>query len=399
MSFALPAPLARLTAPAKRLMIVAFLVDFGVACLGLGIQWRAIDMGASPLVLGLLGTVSAAAYTLVCLFAGSISDRLGRRLPAVIACVAAATIWLLMLTTPTEYHLLALMPFSGGALALLWPAMQAWLAEFSEGSRHQLNRTISLFNVSWTAGIMLGPLAAGLLSHQPQYLLFVIPALVTYLSIALLYVTPAALKVGEAPVPLDTKVAPEKIRLFLHLAWVGNFASWFCRAAVGAMFPALGEALQFPRLTVGVLIFVLSMAQLATFGLARLSHRWHYHLRALLFAECLGIAGMLVAAYTRSPGGFVLAFTLGGICAGITYVSSLMYSLEGSTESRGKRSGLHEAVLGSGIVVGPLIGGSLAEVFNLHMPFYAAAWAFAAAILVQVVLATRNRHIWNTVRP
>lgn len=384
----------RLGAPVMRLMAVAFLVDFGIACLSIGVQWRAIDMGATAMVCGLLGTFSSAAYTLVCLFSGGLSDSWGRRKPAVVACVVSATVWLAMLITKNPYQLLALMPLSGAALALLWPAMQAWLAEFSGGSRHRLNRTISLFNVSWTAGIALGPLVGGLLSARWPYLLFLIPAAVTYLSIGALYATPAGVKAGDTPPALDTKVAPDKIRVFLFLAWIGNFASWYCRGTVGAMFPKLGDALEFPHVTVGVLVFTLSAAQVLVFALARLSHRWHYHLRALIGAEVVGLVGMLLAGLTRSEYMFALAFVLSGVCAGVTYVSSLMYSLEGAVASRGKRSGLHEAVLGSGTVIGPLLGGVLGQTLSLHAPFLACAGVFGLAIVAQLVYAACNRRIW-----
>ncbi|MEN6548530.1 MAG: MFS transporter [Armatimonadia bacterium] len=385
---------ARLGAPVMRLMVVAFLVDFGVACLSIGVQWRAIDMGASAMVCGLLGTVSSAAYAIVCFFSGGLSDTWGRRRPAVIACSVSATVWLALLLTKNPYQLLALMPLSGAALALLWPSLQAWLAEFSGGSRHRLNRTISLFNICWTSGIALGPLAGGLLSGQP-YLLFLLPAAVTYLSIWALYATPSAVKDGDAVPQLDTKVHPDKIRVFLFLAWIGNFASWYCRGTVSAMFPKLGDELLFSHLTVGVLVFTISAAQVFAFGLARLSHRWHYHLRALIGAEIVGIVGMLMAGLTSNQYVFALAFILSGCCAGVTYVSSLMYSLEGAVQSRGKRSGLHEAVLGSGSVIGPLLGGVIGETLGLHATFAACAAVFGLAIIAQLLYSSYNRHLWN----
>ena len=390
-----PSFVARLGAPVMRLMVVAFLVDFGVACLSIGVQWRAIDMGASAMICGLLGTVSSAAYAIVCFFSGGVSDTWGRRKPAVIACSVSATVWLALLLTKTPYQLVALMPLSGAALALLWPSLQAWLAEFSGGSRHRLNRTISLFNVSWTTGIALGPLAGGLLSARWPYLLFLLPAAVTYLSVWALYSTPSAVKDGDVAPQLDTKVQPDKIRVFLFLAWIGNFASWYCRGTVSAMFPKLGDELVFSHLTVGVLVFTISAAQVFTFGLARLSQRWHYHLRALIGAEVIGVAGMLLAGLTNNPYMFALAFILAGCCGGVTYVSSLMYSLEGAVQSRGKRSGLHEAVLGSGSVIGPLLGGVVGETLGLHAPFTAAAVVFGLAIIAQLLYSSRNRHLWN----
>ena len=104
---------------------------------------------------------------------------------------------------------------------------------------------------------------------------------------------------------------------------------------------------------------------------------------------------MLLAGLTNNPYMFALAFILAGCCGGVTYVSSLMYSLEGAVQSRGKRSGLHEAVLGSGSVIGPLLGGVVGETLGLHAPFTAAAVVFGLAIIAQLLYSSHNRHLWN----
>ncbi len=77
---------------------------------------------------------------------------------------------------------------------------------------------------------------------------------------------------------------------------------------------------------------------------------------------------------------------------GITYSASLYYSLQGHEESRGARSGLHEAVLGSGIFLGPLVGGAVANYVNLHVPFLVGAGMSAVLAVVLVAMW------WRTVR-
>lgn len=388
MSFEFPRFL-RLTTPAKRIMLVAFCVDLAVACLSLGVQFMGIAMKAEPFLLGLLGMASSLCYTIMCVACGSLSDRWGRRKPAVIACAVSGAVWLVMLLAQNPYHLLALMPLSGAALALLWPSLQAWLGDLCGDNRRSLNRILSLFNVSWSAGLMFGPLVAGVLWDQGHYLAFVVPTLLVGFSILILYTTTLpAVQAGSATA-LKAAVSPEKAQLFLYLAWIGNFASWFSRGVVNSMFPKLGDELGFSHSLVGLLLFIAGLAPLIAFGIARLSHRWHYHLRVLLVAELVGMASMFLAGLVSSPGLFALAFALSGLCAGVTYVSSLMYSLEGGSQDRGKRSGLHEAVLGLGIVLGPLFGGLLGQFVTLHSPFLASGVVFVLAMGAQVLLFRR----------
>jgi MFS family permease len=387
MSAEAPSRLARLTAPPKRLMAVAFMDDGAVACMQLGVQWLAcLRLHASPLMLGLLPTGSAAAYTGACLISGPLSDRFGRRRPAMVSCFVTGIVWLLMFHVTSATQLLCLTPLSGAALALLWPSVQAWLAEFCGDNSKRLNRTISLFNLSWSGGIMVGPLFAGYLWERGYQWPFIIPALLSFACFGLLLVTPPGQDHQHHAPPTVSRVSPEKARLFLYLAWIANFASWFCRGTVGSMFPKLGETLGFSEPLQGTLIFVLSFALFFMFGIARLSNRWQYHLRVLLAAQVFGIAGMLITARAVTPTFFVIGFSLAGLCSGVTYVSSLIYALEGASRSRGKRSGLHEAVLGVGIIIGPLAAGFLGQHVSLRAPFTAAALVFALAMIAQGVV-------------
>ncbi len=390
MSSMLSARLQRLRAPEMPLMLVAFVNDLSVACVSLGVQQFAIRLGASPLQSGLLGTFGSASYALGCLFAGSVSDAWGRKKPTILACSVCASAWLLMLAARSPYHLLALVPFQGFSLSLLWPPMQAWLSEFSGGSRRYLNRTMALFNVSWTAGIMLGPLVAGLVWDWHWWMAFVLPAGLTYGAIVLLVRTPTHARVDVAP-PEAHPLHPERAQLFLYMAWFGNFASWFTRGVVMSMFPQLSARLGFSSPVLGVLTFLLSAALFSMFMLTRREHRWQYNLSTLLLAEAVGTVAMVLAAWAQQPVVFAVAFVAAGLGSGVTYASSLFYALDGTHENRGKRSGLHEAVLGSGAVAGPLLGGGLGQALSLHAPYAAAAVMMAAAMAVQLTLWRRYR--------
>lgn len=388
-NMARPSRLARLTAPAKRLMLVAFINDFASAAMGMGVQWLGISLGASTQVLGILPALSAIVYTLGCLLAGPLSDRWGRRRPAMLSCMITSVVWLLMARSTSPVHLLILMPFSGAALSLLWPSMQAWLGEFCGDNSKRLNRTLSLFNLAWSAGIMLGTLLAGWMVIQGYSWPFVIASLLSFVSLAVLFVTPPG-QSAQAPAPATRgRVSVEKAQLFLYLAWIGNFASWFCRGTIGAIFPKLGDTLLFSKPLVSTLAFVPTLALCLMFGVSRLSHRWQYHLRVLLASEVCGIAGMVLVYRAVSPTVFTLGFSLTGVCTAITYVSSLTYALQGTSGKRGKRSGLHEAVLGLGIIVGPLVAGFLGQRLDLHAPFMACAVVFALAMVAQGVVWVR----------
>ncbi len=69
----------------------------------------------------------------------------------------------------------------------------------------------------------------------------------------------------------------------------------------------------------------------------------------------------------------------------MVYFSSIFYSLN-NLEGKGQKSGIHEAVLGTGLLLGPLVGGTIAEAFTLRSPYVLAIFVIGAAICVETLL-------------
>lgn len=66
---------------------------------------------------------------------------------------------------------------------------------------------------------------------------------------------------------------------------------------------------------------------------------------------------MLIIFQTVSVPLLAFAFSLIGIALGLSYYSSLYYSLCGDGDA-GRRSGIHELMVGSAFFLGPLLGAS-----------------------------------------
>jgi len=383
---------AALLPPAGKLIVAALVYDLCVAMVGIAVQFLGNDLGATPMVLGLLGTVSAFTYTVGCLVTGRLSDRVGRRRITAASCLIGAGVWVALSQARSPLQLLAIFPLSGAAVSMFWPPLQAWLSEVTVGGHRPLVRNIGAFNVSWTIGLMIGPPIAGFAWVLGTPAPFIIAAALVLGTLVLLATTPVRVDGGGEDVPEDAaeqRPHAQVARQFLYLAWIANFASWFGRGMNGVVFPKLGLDQGLSEGTVGLVVSALLAGQLVMFLYLRTRSGWRYKLWPMTASLAAGMAGYVLAWFSHSPWAFAASFALAGIGSGVTYVASLYYSLEGGADSRGGRTGIHEAVLGSGLFIGPLLGGVVGDYLNLRAPYLATAVVFAITAAVMHITAAR----------
>jgi len=155
------------------------------------------------------------------------------------------------------------------------------------------------------------------------------------------------------------------------------------------MFPKLGldPELHLSHLTVSTVVFSYWGGLLAVFFLARLTQRWQYRLGLLMASQLLSVAGMLMAALLATTAlQFALCFALSGAAGGITYVSSLFYSINGPARSCGRRTAWHEGILGTGGLLGGLLSGEIAMAYGLRAPYLGAAMLVSTVTIVQLIV-------------
>jgi MFS family permease len=378
----------RLLLPAKRLIFISFVMDVGAACTMLGVQLKGIALGASSSTLGLLGGAQFFLYVFVCIVSGHLSDRLGRRAMTVCASAVCLVSWAGMVLATSVWQLLPLAVLSGTGLALLWPPVEAWLADLAGDSVRLLNRNIGLFNVAWTAGLMVGPLVAGQLWQSYGEGVFLIAGGTALICLIVALLTPTAPPAREHVAP-PSHVPPRRVQWFLLMAWFAMAAAVFARGMLGACFPKLATELGFSPVLLGRLLFVLAAGQGVAFFVTRVTTGWQYKLWALFVPPVLGGLALLAAAYTNSPLAFAASFAVVGAALGVSYMCGITYALQAGPEGRGRRVGLHEGIMGVGLATGPIVGGLAGDYAGLHAPFLSGVAVFALGLLAQLVWSVR----------
>jgi MFS family permease len=121
------------------------------------------------------------------------------------------------------------------------------------------------------------------------------------------------------------------------------------------LLPSLSDRIgKSPSLTIIMACTFYLTRSLSFFLFGHWEH-WHYHRgwnMAALLVSPVAFAGIML---TTSLPLILISLAIFGVSLGLTYSSSIYYSLDFGTE-KGTQGGLHEAIIGIGNLVGPLIG-------------------------------------------
>lgn len=351
--------------PLARYYAAASGIDCATYMAVTGISYKATRLGASTVELGLLPAVFSIVYVVATLLTGRLSDRAPRitlaRVGATLLAAAVALHW----SARGMTTLFLAMPLMAVAVALFWPSLQAALAEADDAA--QLNHNISHFNVAWSLGKGAGFLLAGqLLARFGFSAPFGAAVALTLLVALFLRSAPSApasaSRTAADPPDADAdarEASPAVRRGFLHMAWIANALAYGIIATLNYHYPKYLASLGRGASLYGLFQALLYLAETGTFLVLQRWRGWHYRRAPLYLAQLQLVLLVLLLPFVHAPLLLLLLAPGIGVVIGMSYQSSLYYSLH-SAESRGRNTGLHEAVLGSGSLVVPFLGGTLA---------------------------------------
>ncbi len=351
----------------------------------------AISLGVSSLWLGILGSSMGVSYISLCFFFGKLSERWHRKNLLVLGSFLYIAASLLFSFSSQIYHLYLSMLLLGTAGAMFWPTLEAWIAE--KESKRTLTQKMALFNISWSTGFAVGPLIGGILFGMnfklPFYFAFFVSVLVFFV---LLYKTPKVSLATKSKSFTDkillSEDPPDSFSLYIKISRMANFILCLCLGMIRYIFPKLATELQISPSFLGLLFFILALSLMLTFyGLGRV-HQWHYRVFPLALFQLIAVVGLIVIFTASSLPLFLLAFVFIGVGLGMTFSSSLFYSIN-ITSQKGPSAAIHETVLMSGFLLGPLIGGAVAQRLSLRAPYLAFAAIVVVGISIQLLLKRR----------
>lgn len=242
-------------------------------------------------------------------------------------------------------------------VCLIWPALETLISDRAGAS---LPKMVGIYNVTWAAGGAIGYFTTGMLLEKlGMASLFWLPLGLTAVELAILPFAARQLKKENTcqndEAPLTAAVSPADTKSFLRMAWIANPFSYVAINTVIPLIPSVAEKLDLTTGMAGIICSLWMFARLAAFAALWRWTGWHYRFGWLAGSFLIMIVCFFGFLMTQSIVLLLVAQVGFGLSIGLIYYSSLYYSMN-VTENHASNAGLHEAMIGAGLFIGPAFG-------------------------------------------
>jgi len=369
------------------LFLAVFSTAMGAGLVAPLLPVYAHELGAGAFHIGLIFGAFSLTRTLFVPYFGRLSDRKGKKPLLVLGLFLYFSLSLLYAATETVAMLIALRLAQGFASAMILPVAQAYVGLITP--THKEGRTMGLFNIALYGGLSLGPFLGGVVKDWFSIQIsFLSMGAVTLLGCLLCLLLP---KVHEEPkgkkasesdgfgTYFKVLLDPSILSLF---AFVASFMT--CIGIIWGFLPLLADTkLGLSSSAIGLIVmtnvlvacvFQTPMGYLAD----RANKKW-----MLATGGILSIGAILYMDRAGSFIGLLVANGVLGLAGGICFPAIMALGvIEGrKTGQMGALMGLLAMAHSLGMLVGPLLGGIVLDLYSFAVIFYLGATILAGGLV------------------
>ena len=321
-------------------------------------------LGATYTDLGLIGAVGNIVYTVITLVCGYTLDRYEKiRLYMVFTVFGSITMVLFSLAV-TIPQIVIVRGILGAASASFWVTASTLTAEISP--REQLTKSLGRYNLSWILGFTVGPYLGGIITSSFGYQpFFLVSAGIIVLSLGLI------LAKIRGRIELRRQVSHEKTSLGelkpLTLSYLTLIPFTMVLGIYMAIIPGHMKTVGLTASIIGLLLTITNGVRGTLFFNLERFVKWGTG-KSLLTASTLLAAAMYLVRTGETAMGFGVPLVFYGAGSGIMTPVVLDFISKRTPEKlRGTAMGMHEAIYGVGMCLGPLIGGAIADTYSAFL--------------------------------
>lgn len=350
------------------------------------LPWLVIAAGGKSSAVGLAGTVVTLTYLVSCLVAPRIGKVVGRQRLVIAACAPTLLILASMAASRSIPVLFLLVGLFGITAGMFWPALVGWLSAGQQGEL--LNRRLGRFNAAWSAGGIVGTLAAGPLLARP-WLPFVVAIAIESITIAL---------VASAPRPADDSpevaehvaTAVPASKAMMRVAALVFAAAWLGMGVLRYPLVSAINALSLGPRTHSVIAAALSLTLTIVFYFLGRSNGWQRSPMVVIGAGIVAAAalGSIALCGRGWTMGALVVIATAGMAVG---AQADLYWRASKGSDRSASMAAHEVLASVVFAVGSWGGGWVGTSFGISWAFPAAAVLMAVALIAAGIVAVRVR--------
>ena len=368
------------------LYVTIFLTATGLGTTTFLLPVFAQTLGASYTDLGLIGAVGNVVYTAFTLVCGYMLDRYEKvRLYLAFTGVGVATMALFAFVS-TIPQILIVRGLLGLASATFWVAASTVTAQISP--KEEITQSLGRYNLSWIAGFTVGPYLGGLVTTAYGYeLFFFSQAALIAVSLVLVQLKIRG-RIGLLTVSSHSSATLGELRP-LALAYLTLIPFTLVLGIYMAIIPGHMKVVGLTAAIIGLLLTVTNGVRGMVFLSVQRLVRWGTW-KSMFTASLFMAASMFLVRSGDSALSFGVPLVFYGLGSGIMTPVALDYISKRTPERlRGTAMGVHEAIYGIGMCLGPLIGGAIADRYSAYT-LYTLLVGVALLIMPLAYLMTRE---------
>jgi MFS family permease len=366
------------------------------------LPWQIMNLGGRELAVGAVGMLSLGTYMVFCTLTGSRFGRLGAKRLALTATAGSTLVIGCMPMMPSVGWLLAMIGAKGMLMSMFWPPIMGWVSAGYNGSA--LNRRLSIFNLSWSLGAIIGSLLGGVLFSINPWLAFVIPSAACFLAVIALSQTPAE-TADAAQTPELAEIAqpaadPHQADLptFQWIARTGLLLGWIAFGVLRVPIASLLKEMSLGANLHAVICSEINLIMLVCFLLLGRFTRWHYRFGLVIIMMMILIGVLAGVGVSKNSAQLLIFIFLASPVLAFIYSSHLYYSVSGSGHRQGSAA-LHEILLALGFSIGSFGGGALGHSLGVRSVYFVVAGVMGLALVIQTVIYLRGRRSAKQLQP
>ncbi|MDD3725588.1 MAG: hypothetical protein PHI44_00085 [Candidatus Ratteibacteria bacterium] len=302
---------------------------------------------SGPFIIGLVGFTGNFIYTIITFL---LSRRPLKNNTFIYTPIAIGIFYFLIIFSPVPLIFIILL-FGGACYAIFWPSVQTCFTATNDDLK------IGIYNLFWSAGVILGTFSAGFIYALSHHAPFVVTLLLSTIAFCVLMYNKQHLFLDIKQPSGETKehLSPILVRKIRVL----NFLHFFVSGSVFYLYPKLGLLRGLSPQFIGTIIGVIFTSRFVAFFLLMdkplILHPAVFILSCLLF-----FISCVMIGYGSHPIIILISVIILGITGAFAYHNSLLIHIKYNLKPE-----IHECILGAGTFFGSLIAGLLGQIFNL----------------------------------